>query len=144
MGRTDAGKTAIIVKLSCAAMGLLLLAACTTTKEFNEWRATDASNTRLGNIMVIALFKQDQTRRIFEDEFAWQISNQGRMATRSYNLAPSLNENTTGRIATIAKAVGADGILAIRMVNGKQHAITAAENPPPASMDLFGFLQHSW
>jgi len=135
-------KTHMTTKLSCLAMGLLLLAACTTTKVLHEWQNTDG--TRFGHLMVVALFKQDQTRRMFENEFAWQISNMGPMVTRSYNLVPSLNENTTSRIATIAKAVGADGVLAIRMVNSKQHTKTAAANSPPAPMNLSGFLQHSW
>ena len=131
-------------KSSCLTIGLLLLAACTTTKVLNEWRNTNGANTRFGHIVMVALFKQDQTRRMFEDEFAWQISNQGQMVTRSYNLVPSLNENTTGRIATIAQAVGADGILAIRMVNSKQPTETAADNSHLVSMNLSGFLQHSW
>jgi len=131
-------------KLLCLAMGLLLLAACTTTKVLNEWRNTNGADTRFGHIVMVALFKQDQTRRMFEDEFAWQISNQGQMVTRSYNLVPSLNENTTGRIATIAQAVGADGILTIRMVNSKQPTETAADNSHLVPMNLSGFLQHSW
>ena len=125
-------------------MGLLLLAACTTTKVLNEWRNTNGADTRFGHIVMVALFKQDQTRRMFEDEFAWQISNHGQMVTRSYNLVPSLNENTTGRIATIAQAVGADGILTIRMVNSKQSTETATDNSHLISMNLSGFLQHSW
>ena len=132
------------IKLSCLAMGLLLLAACTTTKVLNEWRNTNGADTRFGHIVMVALFKQDQTRRMFEDEFAWQISNHGQMVTRSYNLVPSLNKNTTGRIATMAQAVGADGILAIRMVNSKQPTETAADNSHLVSMNLSGFLQHSW
>ncbi|MFH1969793.1 MAG: hypothetical protein ABIJ53_05695 [Verrucomicrobiota bacterium] len=131
-------------KLSCLAMGLLLLAACTTTKVLNEWRNTDSADTRFGHLMVMALFKQDQTRRMFEDEFAWQISNMGPMVTRSYILVPSLNENTTGQLASLASAVGADGILVIRMVNSKQRTETAADNAPPVLMNLSGFLQHSW
>jgi len=134
----------VTTKLSCLAMGLLLLAACTTTKVLNEWRNTNGADTRFGHIVMVALFKQDQTRRMFEDEFAWQISNHGQMVTRSYNLVPSLNENTTGRIATIAQAVGADGILTIRMVNSKQPTETAADNSHLVSMNLSGFLQHSW
>ena len=134
----------VTTKLSCLAMGLLLLAACTTTKVLNEWRNTNGADTRFGHIVMVALFKQDQTRRIFEDEFAWQISNHGQMVTRTYNLVPSLNENTTGRIATIAQAVGADGILTIRMINSKQPTETAADNSHLVPMNLSGFLQHSW
>ncbi|MCX6993154.1 MAG: hypothetical protein NT011_08445 [Kiritimatiellaeota bacterium] len=134
----------MITKSSCLAMGLLLLAACTTTKVLNEWRNTDGANTRFGHLVVVALFKQDQTRRMFEDEFAWQISNLGQMVTRSYNLVPSLNENTTDRIATIAKAVGADGVLMIRMVNSTQAVKTAADNSLPGPINLPGFLQQSW
>ena len=134
----------VTTKLLCLAMGLLLLAACTTTKVLNEWRNTNGADTRFGHIVMVALFKQDQTRRMFEDEFAWQISNHGQMVTRSYNLVPSLNENTTGRIATIAQAVGADGILTIRMVNSKQPTETAADNSHLVPMNLSGFLQHSW
>ena len=125
-------------------MGLLLLAACTTTQVLNEWRNTDGTDTRFGHLMVVALFKQDQTRRIFEDEFAWQISNLGTMVTRSYNLVPSLNENTTERLTTIAQAVGADGVLVIRLVNRKPRAKTTADNSPPGPMNLSGFLQYSW
>ena len=134
----------MLTKLSCLAMGLLLLAACTTTKVLNEWRNTDGADTRFGHLMVVALFKQDQTRRMFEDEFAWQISNTGAMVTRSYNLVPSLNENTTGRIATIAKTMGTDGVLVIRMVNCRQPAQIAADNALPFSTDLRGFLEHYW
>ena len=137
-------KIHMTIKLSCLAMGLLLLAACTTTKVLNEWQNTDCTDTRFGHLMVVALFKQDQTRRMFEDEFAWQISNLGPMATRSYNLVPSLNENTTDRIATIAQAVGADGILVIRMVAGKQNTQPEADIPPSTSKNLSEFLQHSW
>ena len=137
-------QTQMTTKLACLAMGLFLLAACTTTKVLNEWRNTDGADTQFGHLLVVALFKQDQTRRMFEDEFAWQISNLGQMVTRSYNLVPSLNENTTDRIATIAKAVGADGVLVIRMVNSKQHTQTADDNSSPVPMNLSGFLQNSW
>ena len=137
-------KIQMTAKLSCLVMGLLLLAACTTTKVLNEWRNTDGTDTRFGHLVVAALFKQDQTRRMFEDEFAWQISNLGQMVTRSYNLVPSLNENTTDRIATIAKAVGADGVLVIRMVSSNQPSQTVAANSPPVPMNLPGFLQYSW
>lgn len=132
-----------IIKSACLAAGLLLLAACTTTKVLNEWRDAGA-NSSFGHLLVVALFKQDQTRRMFEDEFAWQISNRGQMATRSYNLTPSLNENTTARIAALAQAVGADGVLALRMVNSRQRMKSAADNSSPAPLNLPGFLQHSW
>jgi|GEM_PF-5054032 len=135
-------KIQMIVKTSCLTLGLLLLAACTTTETLNEWRNTDG--TRFGHLMVVALFKQDQTRRMWEDEFAWQISNMDRMVTRSYNLVPSLNENTTSQLPSLALAMRADGILVIRMVNSKQHTKTAADNAPPVPMNLSGFLQNSW
>ena len=137
-------KIQVTTKLSCLTMGLLLLVACTTTKVLHEWRNTDVNGARLGHLTVVALFKQDQARRLWEDEFAWQISNHGQMVTRSYNLVPSLNENTTGQLGSLALALRADGILVIRMVNSKQPAETAADNSPPIPMNLSGFLQHSW
>ena len=137
-------KIQMIAKLSCLAMGLLLLAACTTTKVLDEWRNTDLTDTRFGHLMVVALFKQDQTRRMFEDEFAWQISNMGQMATRSYNLVPSLTENTSDRITTVAKAVGADGVLVIRMVAATQNTKPEVAIPRSTPMNLSGFLQRSW
>ena len=133
-----------IIKSACLAIGLLLLAACTTTKVLHEWRNTDGADTHFGHLVVVALFKQDQTRRMFEDEFAWQISNLGSMVTRSYNLVPSLNASTTDRLATIAKAVGADGVLVIRMINSMQYTKNSVDNAPTVPMNLSGFLQHSW
>lgn len=137
-------KIQMTTKLSCLAMGLLLLTACTTTKVLNEWRKADSADTKFGHLMVVALFKQDQTRRMFEDEFAWQISNLGQMVTRSYNLVPSLNENTTVQIATIAKAMGADGVLVIRMVVGAQNPKPKVDISPAPPIHLPEFLQHSW
>lgn len=137
-------KIQMTTKLSCLAIGLLLLAACTTTKVLNEWRNTDYDGARFGHLMVVALCKQDQTRRMFEDELAWQMSNLGQMVTRSYNLAPSLNENTTAKLAPLALAVGADGVMVIRMVNSKQYTKIAADNSAPVPMHLSRFLQHSW
>ncbi|MFH1476564.1 MAG: hypothetical protein ABIH24_03605 [Verrucomicrobiota bacterium] len=131
-------------KLFSLAAGLFLLAACTTTQTLNEWRNTDGADTRFGHLMVAALFTQEQTRRMFEDEFAWQISNLGTMVTRSYNPIPGLDERASGQIATIAQAVGADGILVIRMVNSKQNAKTTDANAFPVPMNLSGFLQYSW
>ena len=137
-------KTRIIAKLSGLALGLLLLAACTTTKVLAEWRNAKSTDARFGHIMVVALFKQDQSRHMFEDEFAWQLSNQGQMVTRSYMLTPVLNESTTDRIATVAKAVKADGVLVIRMLACKQHTKTAEDKSPLAPMNLTEFLQYAW
>jgi len=138
-------KTPIIAKSAGLAAGLLLLAACaTTTQVLNEWRNADGAGTRFGHFVVVALCKQDQTRRMFEDEFAWQISNQGQMVTRSYNLVLGLNENTASQIPTIARAVGADGVLVIRLLKRKQDARIAAGNLPPVPINLPEFLQYAW
>ena len=125
-------------------MLLLLLAACITTNVLNEWHSTDITNTRFGHLVVLALFKQDQTRHMFEDEFAWQISNMGQMVTRSYNLVPSLNENTTGQLDTLALAMRADGILVIRMLMGDQNTKTEADIERSTTKNLSEFLQYSW
>ncbi|MDD5678270.1 MAG: hypothetical protein PHW60_09830 [Kiritimatiellae bacterium] len=137
-------KTQITTQSSCLAMGLLLLTACTTTKTLDEWRAMDNVNTRFGHLMVVALFRQDETRRMFENEFAWQISNMGPMVTRSYNVMLNLNENTTAQMPNIAQAVGADGILLIRMVKRKQYQKPATSNARPAPASLTEYLQQSW
>ena len=135
-------KTRSLVNLAGLGTGLALLAACASTQVLSEWHAADGNDVRFGHLAVVALFKQDQTRRMFEDEFAGQISNIGPMVTRSYNILPNLNANTSGQMANIVKAIGADGVLVIRMLNCAQRAPTAT-NSAPVPRNLQGFLQYA-
>ncbi len=125
-------------------MGLLLLTACTSTKVLTEWRDPDGADVRFRHLVVVAIFKQDQIRRMFEDEFAGQLSNMGPMVTRSYNILPGLDANTSGQIVNLAKAMGADGVLIIRMLKRKQDAPIAAGSLPPVPGNLPEFLQYAW
>ncbi len=135
-------QTPTMAKTSCLTMSLLMLAACATT-ELNEWRSPDLPSVRFGHFMVAALFQQDENRRMFEDEFAWQFSNQGQMVTRSYNVTPALNANTADRLPTIARAVGADAVLAIRMIDSKPNTPAGSAKTDPAPSNLQEFLQQA-
>lgn len=125
-------------------MSLLLLAACTSTKVCNEWRNPDLPAAHFSHLVVTALFKQDQTRRLFENEFAQQLSNLGLMVTRSYILVPRLDENTAGQLPRLARSMFADGFMAIRMTKSKPNTSADVSNPPPDRIMLSDFLQSSW
>jgi hypothetical protein len=137
-------QTRILIKLSFPPLGLLLLAACAATQITGEWRDKGIGDIHYRHLIVVALFKQDRTRRMFEDEFARQISNMGPMVTRSYNLTPVLNAGTTGQMPVIAQAMGADGALVIRMIAGRKATAPADDCASTAPMDFSKFLQYSW
>lgn len=125
-------------------MCLLLLAACFTTQVVNEWRNPNMPGFHLNNIVVAAMFKDDQTRRLIENEFAQQLSNLGSLVTRSYIIVPTLDENTAGQLPRMASALGADGFLIIRMLAAKPGPSNADANRLSNATMLPDFLQNSW
>ena len=93
-----------------------LTASCATTKMTDTWR-DDAYRGTIRKVVVIGIFKEPDTRKIFEDEFADRLRARGVDATASHKIisAAELPDKDVG-IGKIRK-LGADTVFVTRVLD---------------------------
>jgi hypothetical protein len=102
-----------------AALSLLALAACNSTKVDDTWTAPDVSKIHFTKIMVMATFPDGAIRRVAEDAFAAQVTRVE--CITSYSL---LGEDTDlkdiTKVSATMKAAGVDGIIVMRPISDRK------------------------
>ena len=93
-----------------------LSASCATTKMTDTWK-DDTYRGTIRKVVVVGIFKEPDTRKIFEDEFADRLRARGVDATASHKIIPGAE--LPGKDVVIGKIRehGADGILVTRIVD---------------------------
>ena len=93
-----------------------LPASCATTKMTDTWKDDNYRGT-IRKVVVVGIFKEPDTRKIFEDEFADRLRARGVDATASHKIISEaeLPDKDVG-IGKIRK-LGADGILVTRVMD---------------------------
>lgn len=90
--------------------------SCATTKMTHVWRDDNFRGT-IRKVVVIGIFKEPDTRNIFEGEFAARLKERGVDATASYKIISDAElpdkELVLGRI----RKLGADAVLVTRVVD---------------------------
>jgi hypothetical protein len=111
-----------------AVMASLVLSACASTQLSHTWRDASYTAGPLKKILVVAVRKDQERRRTWEDGFAAALAEQGFDVTPSYRLIGETLPDT-GRVNTTAREGGFDGILLIgrRSVNTTDR-VTASVN----------------
>lgn len=99
-------------------LGVLLVAACATTKVGSVWK-DPSYQARPVRIMVVGVAKNPLNRRLFEDEFVLQLKVRGTDAIASYSALPDKLQDDQAAIAAKVKELGADTVLITRMVSKK-------------------------
>ena len=90
--------------------------SCATTKMTDTWK-DDTYRGTIRKVVVVGIFKEPDTRKIFEDEFADRLRARGVDATASHKIISEaeLPDKDVG-IGKIRK-LGADGILVTRVMD---------------------------
>jgi hypothetical protein len=111
----------------------ILLVACATATQPDEVWMDPSYNTLPKKILVIGVSRKPVNRRIFEDEFARQISDHGTEAVASYTVLPDELQGDHKAIAAKMKEVEADAVLITRVVSRKtvKTYIPGTFYPPP-------------
>ena len=93
-----------------------LPASCATPKMTDTWK-DDTYRGTIRKVVVVGIFKEPDTRKIFEDEFADRLRARGVDATASHKIIPGAE--LPGKDVVIGKIRehGADGILVTRIVD---------------------------
>jgi hypothetical protein len=72
-----------------ALLSIVVLAACSSTNLTNLWVDPQASSPVVDNVLVIALDRNPEMRRFWEDALAAEFQAQGLVARQSYQLFPA-------------------------------------------------------
>jgi hypothetical protein len=105
----------VLKAVSVSALGYLLgmMSGCASSSLIDKWHDASYLTPPLSKILVIAVRKEADKRRIWEDAFTGELAKKGVAATSSYVLLPDAPPDTD----QVVKAVlsnGFDGILVIR------------------------------
>jgi hypothetical protein len=75
--------------VSLALVAAATLAACSSTNLTNLWMDQDATSPTVDNVLVIALDRNPEMRRFWEDALSAEFQAQGLLARPSYQLFPA-------------------------------------------------------
>jgi hypothetical protein len=106
-----------------AAVGLLLMASCSTTTMSAVWKDPDYRGGILKKVLVIGVARNDLIRRIFEDDFTARLKAHGTDAYPSYRIIPSTQMLDEDRVNAKIENMGMDAVLVTRFVNSKKEAV---------------------
>ena len=95
---------------------LCLPASCATTKMTDTWR-DDAYRGTIGKVVVIGIFKEPDTRKIFEDEFADRLRARGVDATASRKIVSDAELPDKDVVIGKIRKFGADTVLVTRVMD---------------------------
>lgn len=93
-----------------------LPASCATTKMTDTWK-DDAYRGTIRKVVVIGIFKERDTRKIFEDEFADRLRTRGVDATASHKVFPAAELPDKDVVIGTVRKLGADGMLVTRVLD---------------------------
>ncbi len=96
----------------------LVLSSCASTELSHTWRDPSYDSGPLNRLLVVAVRKNQETRRAWEDAFAAALSRHGVDVTPSYHLFPETLPDT-GLIGTVTRDRSFDGIVLIGRVSVK-------------------------
>ena len=93
-----------------------LPASCATTKMTDTWK-DDTYKGTIRKVVVIGIFKEPDTRKIFEDEFADRLKARGLDATASHKIVSGDEMPDKDVVIGKIRKSGADTVLVTRVVD---------------------------
>ncbi len=124
----------------------LFAAGCASTTLTNSWRAPDYSGV-MRSLVVVGVSKQASVRRVFEDEFAAQLSAQGVRAVPSYTLVPEDGPIDKDTLRSAVDSSNADAVIITRLVKVTNEVVVTQPGPPLAARYdpyYYGFYSRAW
>jgi hypothetical protein len=102
--------------------GFFLAASCATTKMTDVWRDGNHKGT-IGKVVVVGIFKEPDTRKIFEDEFADRLKARGLDATASHKIVSDAELPDKDVVIGKIRNLGADAVLVTRVMDMEKEKI---------------------
>jgi hypothetical protein len=112
------GKRFVLFLFAC----FCLSASCATTKMGDVWR-DDSYRGSIRKVVVIGIFQEPDTRKIFEDEFADRLRARGVDATASHKIVPGAELPDKDVVIGAIRKFGADAVLLTRVMDMNKETI---------------------
>jgi len=93
-----------------------LFASCATTKVTEAWKDDQFRGT-IRKVAVLGVFKEPDTRKIFEDEFADRLRARGVEAVASHKIIPDAEMPDKDVVIGKIRNFGADTVIVTRLVD---------------------------
>ena len=116
--RKPLGKRFALSLFAC----FFLTASCATTKLTETWRDDNYRGT-IRKIVVVGIFKEPDTRMIFEDEFADRLRARGVDATASHKIISDAEQPDKDIVIGKIRALGADTVLVARVIDMEMQTV---------------------
>jgi hypothetical protein len=127
------------------AMGLAVLAACSSTVLRDTWKDPQFRGEPLRNVLVIGVARSQSNRRVFEDGFAQALRAQGVGGTASYPLLPEDGAIPNERIKQAVARTAADAVLITRVLRIDRNVqVTPGYVAPGYAYGFYGWYTHTW
>ncbi|OGS44522.1 MAG: hypothetical protein A2539_01315 [Elusimicrobia bacterium RIFOXYD2_FULL_34_15] len=104
--------------ISICLFATIFITSCAMTKITAVWKSPEYF-IKPNKIMVIAIAKNQVSKRLLEDNFAQDIKINGTDAIPSYTIIPDEKQTDDALIATKMKEQGADAVLITRFADRK-------------------------
>ena len=103
--------------LRCSVLAFVcLLASCATTKVTEAWKDEQFRGT-IRKAAVVGVFREPDTRKIFEDEFADRLRARGVEAVASHKFIPDAEMPDKDVVIGKIRNVGADTVVVTRILD---------------------------
>jgi hypothetical protein len=109
---TPMGKRFVFFLFAC----IFLPPSCATTKMTDVWKDDNYRGT-IRKVVVIGIFKEPDTRKIFEGEFAARLKERGVDATASYKIVSDAELPDKDVVIGKIRKLGVDAVLVTRVVD---------------------------
>lgn len=100
-----------------AAAAVIILAACATTRLRSVTPSPGFEASRFRRVMIVGVFKNQDLRKIFEEEFVRQGEACGMQAVSSLAVLPSATPLEKAGVAPMARALKIDAVLVTRLIS---------------------------
>ena len=102
---------------SSALICLMSLSSCSTTALTSVWKDSAYQGGPIKKVLVIGVFKEQNIKRFFEDEFARQLKPRGVDAVPSYTIFPEEDILDKTTITEKMKELKMDSVLVTRVAD---------------------------
>ena len=124
---------------------VLGMASCASTQLVNQWSNPAYTSASFKKVMVIAVTKQSNIRRTFEDEFAAQLKAAGVNATPSYLYIAQEGPVGEAVLKQALKESAADAVIITRLVRVQQQTeVAPGYYAPDPAMAAIPFYTNAW
>jgi hypothetical protein len=134
------------IHLRNAAIGAVaagVLAGCASTNLVSQWRNPDVQGGPYKKLLLVAVAKAENPRRIAEDAFAKNLSALGVASVTSYSLLPEVGQVSKERVEKAVADSGADAALVSKLVKVETKTITSPGMYSPGP-SFYGHYQSAW